>query len=643
MGSVNRTGLEFLNSGCPNGINTWAEEALASLDPNKHKQTFATLLVIYLSISSELHPGRAQEKYTFPPRTKGPTRRLSGQELFAASISTLHQPGSLGRLNTVVNAFERIAEKGWSIDAMALIHLVERTTRDIILAERAITTLPWSYGGFSGLVVPLSWASSLVMHAKYPQTLRPPPTDAFARHLGVILIQLLSGIPERWKVLKNDPEVHNLESLTARLVWSISLLAVNLHPAHPALPTIFNVLKAPIAKGENFTPTLVTTELAALTINPDSFPAGFNQKLCLTLLTNTLRHDELVMLLGNHGVACPAKQGLVKRTIIFDNFAHLRAILFGGSKETTGVNFPPPFELHDPRDTSIEALPESPLAETTPHHEVDASQAHATTSLSRPETPLYFSDSQSQAEEEDPKDSGLKAKLTEEAALQRIQPAWRRAIEIRAQRRRLHEYTDEGRLYEEHRHNFPKMGKSADKREASALYLIRGPCLSIVLGLQMLVEEMGEYLEHIEDNLKGEENLTPKDVAEIQKTNKRNRELVKGYVAKANECLPPNKPPKIIKLGNISGIRNQTKVIWDIFMAVKNSKTLPHDDDFKAIEVQISHGREVILKALDKIFHNKADKVDKAGKAKKAGKAGKAGKVGKGGKKARKGKANKAR
>ncbi|CAE6504601.1 unnamed protein product, partial [Rhizoctonia solani] len=185
--------------------------------------------------------------------------------------------------------------------------------------------------------------------------------------------------------------------------------------------------------------------------------------------------------------------------------------------------------------------------------------------------------------------------LTIDDAAHRIQVAWRGAIERQAQRSRLHEFSPEGRLYEEHRLNFPKAGKSTNKIYIWALRLIRGPCISIVLALQMLADKMVDYLKHVDDNLKGN-GLSPKDVAEIQKANKMNHELVKGYIAKVNEFLPPNKPPKIIVANSLSSVRVQMNNAWDIFMVVKLSKTVPQDEDFKAIEVLMLYGRDLVLK-----------------------------------------------
>ncbi|CAE6538460.1 unnamed protein product [Rhizoctonia solani] len=603
-GSIHREGLELLKHEFSGGIHAWVDDALGSLDPNKHKQMFMTLLVIYLSITSELYPGHMQVREFPLLRMRAPMGCPPRPELVAADISTLHQPASLGRLHKVVDAIGRIIERGWSIDATVLVHLVERTTRDLILAERNIAV--WrSYSGFSGLVVPLSWASSLTMHAKYPRKFRPQPIDAFVRHLRLILVQLLDSIPDHWKLLNDDLGVHDLESLISRLIWSISLLAVNLHPAHPALPAVFDALKEATAEGNRIR-TPLTAELTTLGVNHDTLPIGSNQKLCLTLLTRTFHHEKLVMLLGNHGIACPAKQGLITETIIFNNLPHLHSILLDRANEKAmDPDSQDVAELHDPRDPSMEIPPDSPLVETTPYHSPESHEAPPDVSPSRPETPSSVSDSQSQAEEELIEDETSTGKLTPDDAAHRIQVAWRRVAEKQAQRRRLHEFPHEGRLYEEHRLNFPKAGKKTNERDILALRLIRGPCLSIILGLQMLVEAMRDYLEHIDENLK-EEGLSVKDVEEIQKTNKKNQKLVETYLAKANESLPPGKPPRVIKQGNLSGVRTQTKVAWDTFMDVKNSKTVSQDEDFQAIEALMLRGKGPVLRALDKVPRGKA-------------------------------------
>ncbi|KAF8746782.1 hypothetical protein RHS01_11486 [Rhizoctonia solani] len=592
-GSVNRSSLEYLKPGSST-LYAWTNEALESLSPNKHKQMFATLFVAYLSISSELLPVREASKTVqlFKPK-KTPVGCPPRPDLFAADIITLHQTGSLGQLHKVVNAIGRIIEQGWAIDVAVLVHLIERTTRDLILAERAITT--WSYWGYSGLVIPLSWASSLTMHAKYPQTLRHQPIGTFVHRLRLVLMELLRGIPDRWRMLNDALGEYDVQSLISRLIWATSLLAINLHPAHPVLPTVFGTLRD-VGKERGGVQMPLTDEIMALGINPDTLSVSSNQRLCLELLMKTLIHEELVMLLGNAGVACPAKQSLVANTITFDNIPHLQSLLFDrlnrGAADCCSQDSPEPFNLQIVPD----GLSESPVVECTTYHQTDAHNINI--SLSGPEIASALPDSKSPDEDQLLEDEVLEEKLTPDDAARCIQEAWKKAIKRQAQRHRLHEFSDEGRLYELQRPHFPKAGKSAERRDVLALHLIRGPCLSIVLGLQMLVEEMREYLEHIDDNLK-EDNLKPKDVEELQKKNKKNQQKVEGYLGKVSECLPPGKAPRIIKQGNIGGIKTQTKKAWDVFMNVKNSKTVTQDEGFKDVEKRLSYGRNMILKTLE--------------------------------------------
>ncbi|KAF8686304.1 UvrD-like helicase C-terminal domain [Rhizoctonia solani] len=592
-GSVNRSSLEYLKPGSST-LYAWTNEALESLSPNKHKQMFATLFVAYLSISSELLPVREASKTVqlFKPK-KTPVGCPPRPDLFAADIITLHQTGSLGQLHKVVNAIGRIIEQGWAIDVAVLVHLIERTTRDLILAERAITT--WSYWGYSGLVIPLSWASSLTMHAKYPQTLRHQPIGTFVHRLRLVLMELLRGIPDRWRMLNDALGEYDVQSLISRLIWATSLLAINLHPAHPVLPTVFGTLRD-VGKERGGVQMPLTDEIMALGINPDTLSVSSNQRLCLELLMKTLIHEELVMLLGNAGVACPAKQSLVANTITFDNIPHLQSLLFDrlnrGAADCCSQDSPEPFNLQIVPD----GLSESPVVECTTYHQTDAHNINI--SLSGPEIASALPDSKSPDEDQLLEDEVLEEKLTPDDAARCIQEAWKKAIKRQAQRHRLHEFSDEGRLYELQRPHFPKAGKSAERRDVLALHLIRGPCLSIVLGLQMLVEEMREYLEHIDDNLK-EDNLKPKDVEELQKKNKKNQQKVEGYLGKLSECLPPGKAPRIIKQGNIGGIKTQTKKAWDVFMNVKNSKTVTQDEGFKDVEKRLSYGRNMILKTLE--------------------------------------------
>ncbi|CAE6476199.1 unnamed protein product, partial [Rhizoctonia solani] len=195
-------------------------------------------------------------------------------------------------------------------------------------------------------------------------------------------------------------------------------------------------------------------------------------------------------------------------------------------------------------------------------------------------------------------DEVLQDRLTPDDAAYCIQVAWRRAAERQAHRRRLDEFSSEGQLYEENRCSFPKVGDCVTNREVWASRLIRGPYLSIALGLQMLVAEMENYLEHIDYNLM-REDLSPKRIAEIQKSNKRDKGFIMDCIAKAHECLPRSKPAKLIKSNNIGAVRIQAKNAWNILMKVKDSKTVSPRDDFKMIETLIRRGRDLVLKGYD--------------------------------------------
>lgn len=58
------------------------------------------------------------------------------------------------------------------IDISVLVHLVEQVAREVILSARASTPNPTLCAGFSGLLVPVSWAVSLSVHVKQARVFR---------------------------------------------------------------------------------------------------------------------------------------------------------------------------------------------------------------------------------------------------------------------------------------------------------------------------------------------------------------------------------------------------------------------------------------------------------------------------------------
>lgn len=63
----------------------------------------------------------------------------------------------------------------------------------------------------------------------------------------------------------------------------------------------------------------------------------------------------------------------------------------------------------------------------------------------------------------------------------------------------------------------------------------------------------------------------------------------------AQECFPPNATPKVLEVPNPGGIKIETKKVWKVFIDTKNSKKLPDDDTFKAIERLITYAKTIIL------------------------------------------------
>lgn len=94
----------------PEVLCSWVSEALEILDPVKHTDRFATLLMMYFALASELYPGRAPAKVI--PRVKLKNgARLSPKcprhpDQFTKDLSVLFQRSSHEELYKVVDLFE---------------------------------------------------------------------------------------------------------------------------------------------------------------------------------------------------------------------------------------------------------------------------------------------------------------------------------------------------------------------------------------------------------------------------------------------------------------------------------------------------------------------------------------------------------
>jgi hypothetical protein len=214
---------------------------------------------------------------------------------------------------------------------------------------------------------------------------------------------------------------------------------------------------------------------------------------------------------------CPAIRPLIHRIIQFSDLNDLYAKLNVSLTDSANTELtvlakpsPPSRSL-----TTEKAVLEDPLV---PVDTVDTIGAVDTVEASR-EAPLE------DAAEEIEGDDKQKA-LSQEEAAARIATAWRnyRAKQRIFQQSKL---SEEGQIYEQFRSFFAILSKKGGKRDGLLQRQIRGPCLSIVIALRILVQELDERLEDLDDALQAPGDLRPKALAEIQKGIDRDRKFAK--------------------------------------------------------------------------------------------------------------------
>lgn len=219
------------------------------------------------------------------------------------------------------------------------------------------------------------------------------------------------------------------------------------------------------------------------------------------------------MLSGEGDLICPAKQHFVHRIITFRDFADLHIQLCGSPNEQAAT---PEIQLQpdhlEPELTTEQALVNAsePLVEAqaddleTPNH-IEASESpHPEASLSQVKYELV-----------DPVGE-VSTRLTVNEAAFRIQRALRALMNRRKPRPPPAEFDEEGRIYEQYNQDFFKVGLKTKARDRLGLKLVRGPCISMVIGLQALIEELDDYLEHLGEELQAP-GLNTKDLANLQK------------------------------------------------------------------------------------------------------------------------------
>lgn len=82
------------------------------------------------------------------------------------------------------------------MDIAVVVHLVEQIVREVIWSVRAVATCISTLDlGFSGLIAPISWATSLASHPKLDRTLEPSSINRLMRCVRDIFARLLNGVP----------------------------------------------------------------------------------------------------------------------------------------------------------------------------------------------------------------------------------------------------------------------------------------------------------------------------------------------------------------------------------------------------------------------------------------------------------------
>ncbi|KAH7338009.1 hypothetical protein B0J17DRAFT_408221 [Rhizoctonia solani] len=367
----------------------------------------------------------------------------------------------------------------------------------------------------------------LVAHAaqgEYAYTLKPNSLNDFIICMREVLFRISSGLPEHWNILSIRDGGRKCHSglVALRLLWSIMFVVVNLHPGHGSLPFILSVLNQAIARIFAYHGSFIEGfETVGLSIS--RLPRAITPQTCLPALLRIYPHEDIVMLQGRRANVRPEARLMTGRIVNFDTLTDLRNALgsnFQSYSKNQVVEPIPMKELHkaDPElpkvtvDSAGASLRESAgsrLEEPEPEPTQDIPMALPP----RPDTPTSVAESENESLD----DGGNKPSLTPEEAALRISRAWRRSVKREEQRQRISDFDHGGQLYEQYRQHFPRVGIKTPERDKLGLKLIRGPCISIVLGLQLLVEEVDAYVEALDEDIHAP-GLTPSQLATTQES-----------------------------------------------------------------------------------------------------------------------------
>ncbi|GAB1522822.1 hypothetical protein RhiTH_005946 [Rhizoctonia solani] len=621
VGGSQRIRSRNVTSDSGTSARSWIERTLELLDPLEHERKFATLFIACVCVLFELWSASACPK-TFSPLMVKKTGRFPTPQgcpkepgRFSDDIVSFFQRRSEWRIINMDKTLKRMIQESWFIDVSILIQLIEQTTREVILSERA--TAPWSSGGFSGLIAPCSWVTNLAMHsihAEHAYALKPRSLCEFVGRVGQISDRITNGIPKRWTlpITCNGGYQPHPGAIVVRLFWSIVFVMVNLHSSHQSIGSIQEVLVQSIIRIIKFE-TSLKQGFETLGFSISCLPEIANRSTILANLCRIYRPEEVLMLRERGSSIDPDSLLFPGRTIEFNTLTELRNILVNKgdleleqsnqhqasesmSKETDmmGMHKPQESETNavDQHSTTISpgGLVESEEFEPEPP---GTSQTDSVTLRTRPDTPASIADANA---EEVSSGHIIEPKISPEGAALLVYRAWRRSVDREEQRRRLSDFDQAGQLYEQYRPYFPKCGPKAPKRDKVGLRLIRGPCIDVIVGLRALVEEIDTYSEALNEEIQAP-GLTPAQVASTQESIKERRKKAESYKERVLSCCPSDAPAKLLIAKNLAGVKTQTTQAWDAFMLVKNSGILQKSEEFKRIDVLVSGGRGAVLNA----------------------------------------------
>ncbi|KAG9118851.1 hypothetical protein FRC07_006433, partial [Ceratobasidium sp. 392] len=231
-------------------LRDWVNEFIWLLkSTTKRPELCLSAFVMSLSVSYELDNRSVLQDFKTPYLSNYPRPLLGcghSSELrsVTADIFCLFGHEDHPRVAKSICVLGYIVQNKLKIDLAVLVYLMERITREAIVAERATVSPHWP-NGISGLAIPLSWAKSLI---SYPR-LSPNMFDAgligdLVLCIGGVIRRIKDGVLAHWKTPSTELWRHSVSSLSLRILASLSpTVIINLHPSHPALRTALDVLQ----------------------------------------------------------------------------------------------------------------------------------------------------------------------------------------------------------------------------------------------------------------------------------------------------------------------------------------------------------------------------------------------------------------